>query len=294
MLDGSTRRRDGVVADAVHDHRVALERLRDRAAAELRAIDLAVVGAARAQLGVRIAVIGKGGAGKTLVASTLARLLGRRGRHVLAVDLDPNPGLTFGLGMDQTDAGLPREALDRDDDGGWMTMLAPDLDAIAAVERFSTPAPDGVRYLGIGKISDPERTAFRRSMGPLFQIVLNIADPDWNVIGDLEAGGSTPFQGYHFFAERVLLVVGPSWKSALTARRLQRLLCGVPSLIVANRFRNEADHPGLSPDVRIPFDQGVIEADRIGAAPIDHCPDGPAVRAINDLSDTLIHEEVLV
>lgn len=294
MFETSTRRWEGLVHDAVHEYRAALEGLRQQAAAELTMADAAVVGAARQQLGVRVAVIGKGGAGKTLIASTLARTLGARGRRVLAVDLDPNPGLAFGLGMPQTDAGLPREALDRDDDGGWMTMLAPQLGPMEAIERFATPAPDGVRYLGIGKITDPERTEFRRTMGPLFQIVLNVVDPDWDVIGDLEAGGSTPFQGYHFFAERVLLVVGPSWKSGLTARRLQRLLCGVPSLIVANRFSDEPDHPGLEPDVRIPFDAEVIRADRLGLAPIDHCPDGPAVKAIADLADTLTHEEVLV
>jgi cellulose biosynthesis protein BcsQ len=36
--------------------------------------------------------------GKTTIAGTVARLLARRGRRVLAVDFDPNPGLELTLG----------------------------------------------------------------------------------------------------------------------------------------------------------------------------------------------------
>lgn len=283
-----------MMPDGAAGHRAMLVAILQRAQRELQAADEVLLRAARTRLGIRVAVVGKGGAGKTLVSSTLARTLARHRRNVLAVDLDPNPGLAFGLGMAQTDAGLPREALDRDDDGGWQAALAPRLGPMEAVERFADHAPDGVRYLGIGKITDPERIAFRRSMGPLFQILLNVADPGWDVIGDLEAGGSTPFQGYHQFADKVLLVVGPSWKSALTARRLQELVGDVPTLIVANRFDGQDDHPGLAPDARIPFDPCVVESDRLGLAPIDHCPDGPAVRAITELANQLMNQEVLV
>ncbi|MCI0547826.1 MAG: AAA family ATPase, partial [Candidatus Rokubacteria bacterium] len=50
----------------------------------------------------KIAVAGKGGSGKTTIAATLARLLARRGRKVLALDADSNPNLSVSLG-------LPRE-----------------------------------------------------------------------------------------------------------------------------------------------------------------------------------------
>src|SRR5438128_12023551 len=39
----------------------------------------------------KIAVAGKGGAGKTTLAGTLARVLGRRGQAVVAIDADTNP-----------------------------------------------------------------------------------------------------------------------------------------------------------------------------------------------------------
>ena len=47
----------------------------------------------------RIGLSGKGGAGKTTIAATLARLFGRRGYRVNALDDDPNPNLAVALGL---------------------------------------------------------------------------------------------------------------------------------------------------------------------------------------------------
>ncbi len=47
----------------------------------------------------RIGLAGKGGAGKTTTAATLARILARRDYHVTALDDDPNPNLAVALGL---------------------------------------------------------------------------------------------------------------------------------------------------------------------------------------------------
>jgi CO dehydrogenase nickel-insertion accessory protein CooC1 len=47
---------------------------------------------------VRIAVVGKGGAGKSVIAGTMARLVARKGTPVLALDSDLFPGLSLSLG----------------------------------------------------------------------------------------------------------------------------------------------------------------------------------------------------
>jgi CO dehydrogenase maturation factor len=46
----------------------------------------------------RIAVAGKGGAGKTTLSSTLARLLARKGLRVIVIDGDSNPNVAVALG----------------------------------------------------------------------------------------------------------------------------------------------------------------------------------------------------
>lgn len=46
----------------------------------------------------RLAVVGKGGVGKTTVSATIARTLALRGRRVLVLDHDSAPGLSTSLG----------------------------------------------------------------------------------------------------------------------------------------------------------------------------------------------------
>ena len=104
----------------------------------------------------KIAVAGKGGVGKTLVAGTLARFLGKEGIQVLAVDADPNPTLASALGVspDVAEQIIPltendelveeRTGMDRKTYGG-MFKLNPHVSDLA--EKFGVPAPDNVTLL---------------------------------------------------------------------------------------------------------------------------------------------------
>src|SRR5579864_2769082 len=68
----------------------------------------------------RIAIAGKGGAGKTTIAATLARVLARRGYAVTALDDDPNPNLAIALGVPRDSVArlerLPEEVLEERSD----------------------------------------------------------------------------------------------------------------------------------------------------------------------------------
>lgn len=55
----------------------------------------------------RIAVIGKGGAGKTTVSGALARALAGRGLRVLAIDADPDANLASALPLDKGEQPVP-------------------------------------------------------------------------------------------------------------------------------------------------------------------------------------------
>lgn len=96
----------------------------------------------------KIAVVGKGGAGKTTVAGTVARLIAQRGLDVVALDCDANPnlGLSLGLSIEETErlAGL-RQALDAEE-----TEHAPTVPEL--LQRFGTMAPDAVRLVVVSKI----------------------------------------------------------------------------------------------------------------------------------------------
>lgn len=273
-------------------HRDHLLTVRDRAHHRLSALDPVAVDDARRRLGIRLALMGKGGIGKTVIASTLARLIGRGGRPVLAFDLDANPGLAISLGLPHTEAGLPPEAVVEQEGAAYGWALAPHLSSEAVVERYSVRGPDNVHFLGMGKIGTPDKAHSRQSAVALLHVLLNFTDPEWHVIADMEAGPTTPFESYHGFSDDVILVVGPAWRSAMTVRRLLPMVGDRRTTIVANRCRDEPDHPGLAPAVRIPFDPELAEAERQGLSPLDACPDSPAIAAIARLAELFVDQEV--
>ena len=241
----------------------------------------------------RVAIVGKGGAGKTTLAGTLARVLARRGRNVLAIDLDTNPGLAYTIGVPPVDDGLPEEALEESDDRktawyGW--RLATGLEPNDAVMRYGIEGPDGIRFLSPGKI-DRDKDTVRRNISAVQQIARGFDAPGWDLIGDLEAGSTTPYEGYTKFAQRALLVITPGWTSRLMARRLLPILGDLPTMIVASRYANGNFDPDLTPDANIPYDENLAQADQLGRAPLDYCPDAPGVRAIEHLADRLVAEE---
>lgn len=96
----------------------------------------------------RIAVVGKGGAGKTSIAGVLARLISRRGYRVLAIDGDPNPTLALALGVhparvDQL-RGLSPDIVEPTQCGFSLTRTLEQVCAEHALE-----APDGVTLLAM-------------------------------------------------------------------------------------------------------------------------------------------------
>lgn len=104
----------------------------------------------------KIAVAGKGGSGKTTVAGTLARLIARTGRKVLAIDADPNPNLAVSLGMEPgqtaTIVAVPHSLAHHSATAAGKYSVALDLAPAAIVENYAVAAPDGVRLLVIGRV----------------------------------------------------------------------------------------------------------------------------------------------
>jgi CO dehydrogenase maturation factor len=104
----------------------------------------------------KIAVSGKGGSGKTTLAATLARTLGRRGFSVIAIDGDPNPNLGTALGLPRpildTLRPLPSSILTQrlSPTGPKETLLSAPIEEITA--RYGVPAPDGVTLLMTGRV----------------------------------------------------------------------------------------------------------------------------------------------
>lgn len=256
----------------------------DEADRQLLAVDAEERADAESHLGLRLAVMGKGGAGKTVISSTIARLLARRGRNVLAADLDTNPGMVYSIGMRGQDVSIPSEVLEENQGAAYGWQMRAGLLPREIVAGYTAVGPDGVRVTSLGKIGDVDKQSAKRTVVAMVQLLLGFGEPEWDVIADLEAGPTTPFERYHAFADDCIVVVGPAWRSAMTARRLLPMVGdGRSTTIVANRWQEEADHPGLAPRIRIPYSDEVNEAERRGLSPLDECPDSPTVKAIEQV-----------
>lgn len=240
----------------------------------------------------RVAFVGKGGAGKSSLAGTFARVLARTGERVLVLDSDPMPGVAFSLGVEQTDAGLPDEAVEAyDDDGRRRYRLRAGLTGSKAVEQYAVRGPDGVLFLQLGKARGRRWNNTAQHHG--FQRVIDdLPDGGWSVVGDLPGGTRQPFMTWGRYAETFLVVVEPTPASLLTGRRLARLASAQGSprvLAVANKVRDPHDaeqvahRTGLELAGTVPFDPGVETADRVGKAVLDHDPGGSTATAVRSL-----------
>lgn len=248
--------------------------------------------------GLRIAVVGKGGSGKSVLAGTLARVLARRGRRVLTLDSDLMPGLALSLGLGPNTDAMLADAVEKNEQGRW--RLRKGVGPVRAVERYSAPAPDGVRHLQCGKLDEDGLPKIIGSVNGFYAVVHRLPRArtfeDWVVIGDLPAGPRQLAYRWAPYADTFLVVIEPSWKSVLTARRIITILrtdSRVLVHVVASKTAGPAERRLVERRLgeplagAIPLDAAVADAERAGQAPIDCSPRSPAVRAVEKLADRL-------
>lgn len=253
----------------------------------------------------RIAFVGKGGSGKSTLAGTFARLLARSGELVLVLDSDPMPGVAWTLGLTPTDAGIPDEATEEGPDGGPRWRLRSELTPAEAVERFALRGPDGVRFLQFGKLHG-HVGGLHRSQHAFSNISKGLDDGPYHLVGDLPAGTRQPFFGWASYAQVFLVVVEPTVKSVMSARRLAKMAdptgrkpgAHTPEVLaVVNKATTTDDaaalarRTGLEVVGVVPADDTLAQVERDGGAPIDIAPDSPAVRAVASLLAELRRRE---
>jgi len=247
----------------------------------------------------RIAFVGKGGSGKSLVTGTLARVLARRGHRVLALDSDTLPGLAYSLGAEVPETPPLLAATERGEDKRWRFVAG--VGPVRAIQRFSTAAPDGVRLLVIGKSGKggqwPQMGATQAFHKTIHGLDRARTFDDWVVLGDLSAGPRQPAFDWAPYARLLVLVVEPTRQSMMTARRVRKIAGqarpGADFALVVNK----ASEPGDAEEIAafldlpalavVPVDDDVRASERLGVALIDHAPDSPALHAIERLAETL-------
>ena len=228
--------------------------------------------------GLKLAVAGKGGVGKTTLVALLARAAVARGYRVLAVDADPNPTLAPTLGYTAPIRPLVEEEeliYQRAGKEG-LIVLNPTVDDIP--DRYAVEHR-GIRILVLGGIRGGgtgcacPANSFLRAL--LRHLVLR---PGETVIVDLEAGvehlGRATAQG----VDAMLVVVEPDLRSLETAARIRELAgeIGLTRIYaVGNKIRDGDEREfvrahlpaGLPLIAALPFSEGIHRSARDGRLP---------------------------
>jgi CO dehydrogenase maturation factor len=240
----------------------------------------------------KVAVVGKGGSGKTTTSAVVARTLARSGLPTLALDCDTNPnlGLSLGLGEEATERLIGvRQAVDVGEEDHARSTAE-------LVDRFGVEGPDGVRLVVVSAIENPEPGCPCCGISPE-RLLAGMSDVQGAVIADFEAGLGTVMRMGDQPVDVVVIVVEPTAKSLEVARRAadlvqQRQLGRV--IVVANRTQDADDLariraalPGFEV-MAVPDEPAIISAERRGESPLDSAPDAEGVRALVELGERLL------
>ncbi len=244
----------------------------------------------------KLAIAGKGGSGKTSLSGTMARLLARSGHRVLAIDGDSNPNLALTLGIPAERMSdmptLPPDLLRRSPEGAKLTQSLEQIKSAHSVR-----GPDGVELLVMALPQHANTGCLCHMHATVRSIIEAVSDDEREIcILDTEASPEHLSRGTAVYADAMLAVVEPYFKSLETGRRMAVLArdLGLERVaLVANKIRDERDHSAVQAFAdkhelelggTVPFDDLFADAERAGQAPLDFGPDAPAIQAINEIS----------
>ena len=234
----------------------------------------------------KIDISGKGGVGKTTLASLIIKNFADRGNKVLAIDADPDANLAGALGIGHPEDIIPisqmKELIEERTESKVGTMgsffkLNPhvsDLPEKLSVQKgnIRVMVMGGVKRGGGGCVC-PESVMLKTLITHL------ILARDEVVVLDMEAGIEHLGRGTASSVNKLIVVVEPGKRSIETAHQIKKLAqdLGLKNIVlVGNKVRNDQDKeylirqlPGFTFLGFLPYNNQIIEADLEGRAPFE-------------------------
>jgi CO dehydrogenase maturation factor len=233
----------------------------------------------------KLAISGKGGVGKTLLAALLIKEFVRNHFTVLAIDADPDTNLASALGFPHAEEITPisemKELIEertgaKPGQTGSLYKINPKVDDIP--EKFAHQM-DGIRLMVMGRVKSggsgcycPENTILQALIANLLVIRNEV------VILDMAAGIEHLSRATARAVDYLIIVVEPGRKSLDTALRIKKMAQEINLnriAIVGNKIRSTADRefiinnlPGFEFLGFLPYDASIIDADIANNLPV--------------------------
>ncbi len=255
----------------------------------------------------KIAVAGKGGVGKTVVAGVLASFFAEKGFKVLAIDADPSPNLalTLGLPLEQANKIVPisanAELIEQKTSTGVGGVYRLTFSVEDIVENFSVKSPYNVNLLVMGTVRSAGAGCTCPANAVIREILRHLlVERDEVVVMDMEAGVEHMGRGTAKYVDVLLIVTDPSFKSLQTAKKIRNLAteAGVPKVfIVGNKVANSGEADTVKQFVTsndlllvgiIPYDEQILRAEVQGKTPLEYAQDSKGLAMIREMGEKLL------
>jgi CO dehydrogenase maturation factor len=258
----------------------------------------------------KIAVSGKGGVGKTLIAAGLARGFAERGLKTMAIDADSSPNLALTLGLSAEDARriVPisenKELVESKTGTGYSGVYRLSFTVDDVVRDYSVATPFGVNLIVMGTVQSMGSGCMCAPNAVVRALLRHlIVERNEAVILDMEAGVEHIGRGTAQRVDALLIVADANLKALEIAKHIHDLAAkaGMTQIfLVGNRVMNSAqeeairsfaEQNGLLILAFVPFDQKIIEAEMRGETPLRH-KEIVAVQAIDDICEALAKKNI--
>jgi CO dehydrogenase maturation factor len=254
----------------------------------------------------KVAVAGKGGVGKTLVAGGLASGFAQRGFKTIAIDADssPNLALTLGLSAEETRKIVPisenKPLVESKTKTEYSSVYRLSFSVEDIVRDYSVKTPIGPNLLVMGTVQSMGSGCMCAPTAVVRELLRHlVVERGEAVVLDLEAGVEHIGRGTAKAMDTLLIIADSNLKSLEIAKKIHDFAtaAGMKQLyLVGNRvmnqtqedaIRNFATKNGLEVLALIPFDTKITESDMQGETPLKN-KEFPSVKTIDNICDLLL------
>ena len=226
----------------------------------------------------KIAISGKGGVGKTLLAAHLSKTFSEHGYSVIAIDADPSANLAATLGFPHPETITPLSEMSElieERTGAKPGKMAPYFKLNPKVsdlpEKYSAQK-DRIRLMVMGRAKRGGSGCYCPENALLKALISHLLlARDEVVIMDMEAGIEHLGRATAGAVDKLIVVVEPGRGSIETAATIKRLAADINLLnlaAVGNKIRSPEDRdfltsmmPGFEFLGFIPYDPAIVDAE---------------------------------